>query len=150
MAKKILVPVDDISASEGVMALAAAVARTTGATVRLLHVLPVPGNVAAPDGHRVIAYADQEMDRLEAAHVKRLRSIAETHLPGVPVECIVRFGDPVEEILNEVGAFGADLVAVGTKTRSSLSRALLGSIAEKVMRKSPATVMLVRPVPVSI
>jgi nucleotide-binding universal stress UspA family protein len=149
MAKKILVPVDDVPAAESVLPLIGAIARTPGATVRLLHVLPVPGNVTSPEG-RVIAYADQEMDRLEAAHATRLRSIAEMHLPGLPVECIVRFGDPAEEILDEVSAFGADLVVVGTKTRSSLARALLGSVAEKIMRKSPAMVVLVRSAPVSV
>lgn len=149
MAKKIMVPVDDISSVEDVVPLVAAIARTTGATVRLLHVSPVPGNVTTPEG-RVVSYADQEMDRQEAEHCARLRSLAAMHLSGLPVECVVRFGDPAEEILNEVTAFGADLVAVGTKTRSSLARVLLGSIAEKIMRKSPATVVLVRPAPVSV
>jgi nucleotide-binding universal stress UspA family protein len=136
MAKRILVPLDHTSVAESVVPIIADAARSAGATVRLLHVAPLVDNVETPEG-RVIAYADQEMDRLEAEVLERLRALAEAHLAGVP--------DPAEEILEEIDAFGADLVAVGTRTRSSLSRALLGSVAEDVVRKSPATVMLVRP-----
>lgn len=143
MAKRILAPLDHTSAVESVVPLVGDVARSAGATVRLLHVAPLPGNVATPE-KRVVAYADQEMDRLEAEHSERLRVAAETHLAGVPVECVVRFGETATEILSEIEAFGADLVAVGTRTRSSLSRALLGSVAEELVRKAPVTVMLVR------
>lgn len=146
MAKRILVPLDRSSAAEQLLSVAGSVARTTGASVRLLHVAPVPGNVETPEG-RVVAYADQEMDRVEAEQTDYLLALATAHLGGVAADCRVRFGEPVEEILKEIDAFDADLVAVATKTRSSISRALLGSVAEELVRKAPVTVMLVRPAP---
>jgi nucleotide-binding universal stress UspA family protein len=57
----------------------------------------------------------------------------------------VRFGDPVEEILQEADSFDADLIAVMTRSRSALSRAVLGSVAEAVLRKARAAVVLLRP-----
>jgi nucleotide-binding universal stress UspA family protein len=145
MAKRILVPLDDISTVEGVLTLVADVARSAGATVRLLHVELLPGNLYSSEG-RTVVYADQEMDRLDTEWRERMEAFAGTRLEGVPFESTVRFGDPAEEILAEIESFGADLVVVPTATRSSLKRALLGSVAEALVRKAPVTVMLVRQV----
>lgn len=144
MAKRILVPLDGSAAAETVLALVADGARTAGATVRLLHVAPVPRNVQTPEG-RIVAYADQEMDRLDAEHTDYLDALGVAHLTGVAYDCKVRFGEPLGEILQELETFNGDLVAVATRTRSSLSRALLGSVAEELVRKARVTVMLVRP-----
>jgi nucleotide-binding universal stress UspA family protein len=65
-------------------------------------------------------------------------------LGGVPVECVVRFGDPLDEILREAAAFDADLIVVTTAGRSGLSRAILGSVAEAVLRHSEVPVFLMR------
>ena len=65
MAKRILVPLDQSPVAEIVVPLVAAAARGAGATVRLLLVAPVPQNQVGEDG-RVVAYADQEMARLDA------------------------------------------------------------------------------------
>lgn len=142
MVKRILVPLDQSLLAESVVPLVADIARGGGATVRLLHVLPVPTNRASPEG-RVIAYADQEMARLEAEGKDYLQSV-EVQLVGVPVECVVRFGDDVKEILLEADAFAADLIAVTTAGRSGVGRAVLGSVAEHVFRKAEVPVLLFR------
>ncbi len=142
MAKRILVPVNPTSAVESVVPLIADLARGSGATVRLLRVAPLPKNVVNGNG-RVVAYADQEMSRLEAEGLDDLRAV-EANLEGLPVERVVRFGDPDEEILREADAFGADLIAVTTANRSWLSRAVLPGVAERVFRKAEVPVMLVR------
>ncbi len=141
MTKRILVPLDRSPLAESVLSLVADVARGAGATVRLLHVTPVPGNVEV-DG-RVVAYADQEMARLEAEGKDHLQSM-EVRLAGVPVECVVRFGTDVREILLEAEAFGADLIAVTTAGRSGVGRAVLGSVAEQVFRRATVPVLLYR------
>lgn len=64
MAKRILVPLDQSPVAESVVPLVADLARGSGATVRLLHVAPVPGNLVSKEG-RIVAYADQEMQRIE-------------------------------------------------------------------------------------
>ena len=144
MAKRILVPLDQSPVAEVVVPLVAAIARGSGATVRLLQVSPVPRNRVSEEG-RVLASADQEMGRLETEGLDYLRTV-EMQLDGAAdVECVVRFGDPVAEILHEAEAFGADLIAVTTEGRSAVGRTVLGSVAEQVVRKADAQVMLIRP-----
>jgi nucleotide-binding universal stress UspA family protein len=143
MAKRFLVPLDSSAEGEHVIPFIVDAARGAGATVRLVHVAPVPGNVVGTAG-RTVAYADQEMSRLDTEHTEDLRRL-EPHLGGIAVETVVRFGEPAEEILREADAFGADVIAVMTTCRSGVKRALLGSVAEQLLRKAAATVLLVRP-----
>lgn len=141
MAKRILVPLDQTVQAEQVVDLVADMARGGGATVRLVHVAPVPDNVVS-DG-RVVAYADQETARLEGEGLDYLRAV-EVRMNGFPVDSVVRFGDPTKEILTEAGAFGADLIVMCTKAASGISRVMLGSVAEQVLRKAGPAVMLLR------
>ncbi|HET7874379.1 MAG TPA: universal stress protein [Methylomirabilota bacterium] len=143
MAKRILVPLDQSAVAEFIVPIVADTARGAGATVRLLHVAPEPENRIDEHG-RVIAYTDQEMARLEAEGLDYLRTV-EARLDGAQVECAVRFGDPVTEILEEAGVWGADLIAVCTAGRSAASRIALGSVAEQVFRKAEPPVLLLRP-----
>src|SRR5919198_2139479 len=112
MAKRILAPLDTRDGCDAIVPVLAGLARGSGSTVRLLRVFPVPERVIGPHG-RTIAYADQEMARLEIEGLGELHRI-EAQLDGLPVERVVRFGDPVEEILHESDAFDADLIALST------------------------------------
>jgi nucleotide-binding universal stress UspA family protein len=142
MAKRILVPLDRTPSGEAVLPLVSDFARGAGSTVRLLHVKPVPNNVVSESG-RVVAYADQEMARLEAEGSTYLEAITAL-LPGVPVERVVRFGDPAREILTEAETFGADFIALTTSGRSWLRHTLSGSTAARIFRKSKVPVLLLR------
>jgi nucleotide-binding universal stress UspA family protein len=143
MAKRILVPLDRMPETERILPIVADLTRGTGAVVRLMHVAPVPGNWSDAGG-RTIAYTDQEMDRLTAEGIDYLDALKPL-LDGVGVEAVVRFGDPAAEILQEADAFGADLIAVTTASRSKLARLLLGSVAEGVFQKARPAVLLLRP-----
>ena len=140
MAKRILVPLDQQERAEAVLPLVADIAHGGGATVRLLHVAPPPRLRQDAYG-RVIAYADQESDRLEGVALDYLRTV-EARLEGVPVESRVRFGDAGEEILLEADAFGADLIALTSAPRSRLRPALFGGVSGRVQRKAEVPVML--------
>lgn len=140
MAKRVLVPLDESIAAEGVLSLVADLAKGGGATVRLLHVAPVPDNLVS-DGW-IIAYADQEGARLEAKGMDYLSAI-EARL-GVPTECAVRFGDPVTEILREADAFAADLIVVSTRAPHGFAGLRLGRVAERILRKATAPVLVYR------
>lgn len=143
MAKRILVPLDSTVESEVVVDLVRGIARDGGATVRLLHIAPVPTAIIDVDG-RVLAYADQETARLEAEGMDYLRTV-EIQVDGVPVECAVRYGDPAREILREADAFDADLIAVTTTRHARTRSRLAGGVAEQLLRKAPVPVMVVRP-----
>ena len=142
MAKRILVPLDGSDLAETIVPLVADLARGAGATVRLLHVAPVPENAVSKEG-RPIAYADQAMDRLEAEGLNHLKGV--TARLGLPAECVVRFGDDVDEILRETEACGADLLAVTTTGKSGLQRVAMGSVAEQVFRRAQVPVLLYHP-----
>lgn len=146
--KRILLAADRSPRADAVAIIAAETARGAHAVVRLLHVAPEASAVHDGQG-RVVVYADQESESLSSQGLDYLRSL-EAHFTGVAVESVVRFGDPVAQILDEAEAFGADLIVVGTAGRSAIGRVLLGSVAERVFGKATVPVMLVRPAPAAI
>jgi nucleotide-binding universal stress UspA family protein len=141
--KKILLAVDRSPRADAVANLVADTARGAHATVRLLHVASEPSAVFDSEG-RVVVYADQEAASRTSEGLDFLRAL-EVHFGDVPLESIVRFGDPVAQILDEADSFNADLIVVGTAGRSGIGRVLLGSVAERVFAKATVPVMLVRP-----
>jgi nucleotide-binding universal stress UspA family protein len=143
MAKRILVPLGNRDAGQAVLPLVAPVARDSGATVRLLRVYPIPDLVVGPHG-RIVAYADQQMDSLSRQGETELKAIADTMLDGACVETVVRFGDPVAEILTEAETFGADLIALTTTERSRLRRALIGGTSDDITRQAAMPTLILR------
>ena len=139
MAKRILVPLDRSEHAEAVLPLVADIARSSGATVRLLNVARLPEQRLGDYG-RVVAYESQEMERITFSRLDYLRG-AQAHLQGVPVESVVRFGEPADEIAEEAEAFGADLVAVTEPRRGWFTR-LYGSLASGLRRKSTVPVLV--------
>jgi nucleotide-binding universal stress UspA family protein len=136
MAKRVLVPLSGREGDEGVLDIIGAMARESGASVRLLRIFPVPEMMVGDNG-RVVAYVDQEMDRLTRLGLAELRD-AEVRLDGVPVEGVVRFGEPATEIVLEAEAWAADLIAFTTTRRSWLAGALAPSVAAQVSRRTTA------------
>jgi nucleotide-binding universal stress UspA family protein len=133
MAKRILVPLDRSEHAEAVLPVVADIARSSGATVRLISVARAPEQKFGDYG-RVVAYESQEMERVTNSRLDYLRG-AQAQLDGVPVETAVRFGDPAEEIAHEAEAFGADLVALTEPRRGWFGR-LFGSMATALRRKT--------------
>ena len=144
MAKRVLVPLDQSSLAESVVPVVVDLARGADSAVRLLHVAPTPTSRTDSEG-RVVAYADQEMSRLQAEAIDYLETV-ELQFKDLAVDSAVRFGDPVHEILAEAAAWGADLIAVTTSGRSGLRRTVLGSVAEQVFRKARVPVVLYSPI----
>jgi nucleotide-binding universal stress UspA family protein len=142
MAKRILAPVDARERAETIVPVVAALARDAGSTVRLLRVFPVPHRVIGNSG-QTVAYVDQEMARLTAEGLDDLRRI-EAELTGVPVETVVRFGEPAEEIALEAEAFHADLIALGADRQSLLRTALAPGVADRVARKAHVLTLTLR------
>ena len=142
MAKRILVPLDGSESAEAAAALAADLARGSGGDVRLLQVRAVPEHRVSNSG-RVVAYADQEMERLSAEGRDYLESV-EARLGPVPAQSVVRFGEPEREILTEAEAFDADLIVVTAPRRSGLERLVGSGLGEKLLHTSPVPVVLVR------
>jgi nucleotide-binding universal stress UspA family protein len=141
MIKRALVPLQSPDASDDVLPIVAALT-AGGASVRFLHVAPVPESVVTSEG-RTIAYADQQTASIEAQWSDGVAMMM-ARLDGGAVDHRVRFGDPVREIVAEAETFGADTIVVSTGTRSSVKRALLGSVAEAILRRAGIGVLLYR------
>ena len=141
-AKRILVPLDGSEAAETAAAVAADLVRSSGGSVRLLQVSPVPEQRIGTAG-RVVAYVDQEMERVHAEGRDYLEGVGARIAP-VPSELIVRFGEPAEEILAEADAFGADMIVLTTGRHGWLKRATGGGLGERILRAAPVSVVLVR------
>ena len=82
--------------------------------------------------------------KLAAEAEKELRAIVPSGTEDKKIEFRVLHGSPSQEIVDLVNKEIADLVVMGTHGRSGFSHLLLGSVAEKVMRKAPSPVMVVR------
>lgn len=60
------------------------------------------------------------------------------------VDAIIRVGNPVDELLKIINGEGIDMVVMGVKGRTDLEHVFVGSVAEKLFRRSPATVVSYR------
>ena len=71
--------------------------------------------------------------------------LAPAKAAGVPVETCIEEGSPAQQILSGVARHGADLIVMGTHGASGFERLMLGSVAEKVVRKAGCPVLTVPP-----
>ena len=124
----ILVPLDGTRASETVLLTVRVLAQKHGRRVRLLRVMPHVD--AAYSDDRVVVYLDQEAASVEAEARDYLRQIEQT-FHGVPVETVVRFGDPAAEILRAAERPDVALIAMATRRRAWLRRSVTARVARE-------------------
>ncbi len=143
--KRICCPIDFSDASHAAMEVAADLARRCGASLVLLHAYPIPG-YTFPDGSVVASpRMMQELADQAQKHLEEWRVEAE-QLVGAPrVRAEKAVGEPAAEIVSFARSAGVDLLVLGTHGRTGLQHALLGSIAERVVRKAHCPVLSVRP-----
>jgi len=140
MFKRLLVPLDRSSLAEQALGQAAAIARSSNAAVDVLLVhesLPFAGFADAPWN------ADQWDDE-----EKYIATIAEEVLSGaaIPISYAIERGAPAETISHRAVEIDADLIVMTSHGRTGLSRAWMGSVADGVIRRSSAPVLLLRPI----
>jgi nucleotide-binding universal stress UspA family protein len=147
--KKILVPVDFSEGAQPALALAATMARTFGASIELLHVWQPPPlipltTLIVPSSLEAEPVNMEELARSTAgAQMKELST--RLHAEGVKeVRSRVGIGSPAHEIVDlaELGHF--DLIVMGTHGRTGFAHAVLGSVAEKVVRRAKCPVLTAR------
>ena len=142
--RRILVPHDFSAHATRALTVAADLAREHRGRLIVLHVVtpfhPVTG--FPEDGAVVVPELDvltAERGRLEALVRRTLGRVK------VPVECQVTIGDPFHRIVD--AARRADAIVMATAGRTGLSRLVIGSVAEKVVRHARVPVLTVRPAP---
>jgi nucleotide-binding universal stress UspA family protein len=142
---KILLATD--GSEEGKRATQAAIelSRDTSSELHVVYVLPTPAQLI---GHHLysdeireslIGGAEREAERFLKEQAERLESdgakVAETHL---------RSGDPDKEILRLAEALEVGLIVIGSRGLGAVSRALMGSVSDSVVRHAHCPVFVVR------
>src|SRR5688500_11870473 len=145
--KRILCPVDFSDFSRHAFDRAVGLARSYGAELTVLHVLPVPSAVPAlpygPEGPGPFGFEAVERDR---ALAELPRFLAAEPSIGVPLHYVSAESPSVQkEILLQTARLDADLIVMGTHGRSGFDRFFLGSVAEKTLRTSQVPVLVVPP-----
>jgi nucleotide-binding universal stress UspA family protein len=140
--RKILVPVDFSKCSLAGVKYAARLAKSTGATLRLLHVVFPYTQVFAMD--RVGADVKTPIQKAKTAAREEMNNlIGMNFLRDVPCETEIRIGPAIDEICGETSRDDIDLVVTSTHGRTGFKRALLGSVAEHVVRYAECPVIIV-------
>ncbi|MBM3460951.1 MAG: universal stress protein [Armatimonadetes bacterium] len=139
--KRILVPTDFSEDSRHALAHGLELARSFGATVHLLHVVdliaPIPpyaalGGAGAAPPDPLVEDARFELNDLAA------------EVQDVPLKTVVRIGNAAHQIVDYVKQMEIDLIVIATHGRRGLSRLLLGSTTERVVRTADCAVLSVR------
>lgn len=144
--ERILVPLDGSERAEASLEWATQIGRATKASYTLLQVVPlrlVPESPYLP--HAVTeSRAAQDGARQEADTYVRRRA-GELRYNGFSVDTEVLVGiQPATGILRCAGEKDTDLIVMGTHGRGGLSRLMLGSVADKIVRAAPVPVLLTR------
>ncbi len=140
---RILFPTDFSDDAVNALDYAASLAEQYGAELCLLHVVEdvvVPAYFGAQMSAGYFPAAELE----EAARAELAKILAEGAPAGVQVKRLLRRGAPYVEILAAAADEEVDLIVMGTHGHSGLAHVLLGSTAERVVRKSPAPVLTIR------
>lgn len=140
--KTILVPTDFSEGSEAALLYAIALAEKLGAELHVVHgfEFPLVGfpdgvlTISAEIGSRIVDAAQTALDALAAKHAARKADI----------HYFLKEGDPREVVLGAAEKVSADLIVMGTHGRRGIARALVGSVAESVVRTATVPVLTVR------
>jgi universal stress protein A len=142
--QRILVPTDFSKFSDNALGYATAFAEKFGAQLILLHVVQdltwfIP---------EAILVAPAAMPPLEefrtAARTALDRVVQKMNLPVVKIQTAVVEGPPFEAIIRYAREQNIDLIVMGTHGHTGLAHVLMGSVAERVVRKAPCPVLTVR------
>jgi len=142
MPKTILVPID--GSEQSTDALSYAIEEFPTATLVLFHVIdPVEAGYTA--SATVPGYSEEWYEHSKEASEELLSDArARAESEGVTVETLTDVGRPSRLIVEYVDAHDVDQIVIGSHGRSGMTRILLGSVAETVVRRSPVPVTIIR------
>lgn len=140
--RHILVPIDFDEGSAPQLEYASQMAQRLGAKITALHIWRVPV-YGFPVGVTMPAV---ELGRaIESSATRALDSLLKPHRDqGIEIDALLRSGTPWEQILEVAKEVDAELIVLATHGRKGLPRALIGSVAEKVIRMSEVPVLTLR------
>lgn len=138
--KTILVATDLSEFAEHALDYAVELAGVLGAKIHLLNVIGVPALGIPELGIVVTASTIESAIRTKHAELDKLA----TRRAPADIETMLRTGDARDVIVDTAKEIGAELIVMGTHGRRGVRRALIGSIAEGVLRTAPCPVLTIR------
>ena len=143
--QSILVPVDFSHSSDAALQFASSLAAESNAQLKIVHVSEdTPAYFAAYGG---FAYTEDLSEKIEKENQELLNKIRPI---GAGIDYAHHYlrGNPSEQILKFAEQEKVDLIVIGSHGRTGISRLLLGSVAEEVVRRAACPVLTVKqPVP---
>jgi nucleotide-binding universal stress UspA family protein len=138
--KKILIAIDSEPIAAHAADVGAELARAVGAEMAFVHVIDPEVAYAADTGLQpdVLVASAKETARKLIADFRR------TLPEQTAAREFIQIGDPLGEVVAAARDWPADLIVIGSHGRGGVERALLGSVAESVMRHAPCPVLVVR------
>jgi nucleotide-binding universal stress UspA family protein len=138
--QKMLIAVDDDPIAARAAEVGMDLARSLHAQVALIHAID-PSLTFAPD----IGIGADEFALRAQQDGTRLMADLRARLPaGTQARQFISQGSPGSEIVKAAREWEADLIVIGSHGRHGITRALVGSVAEAVMREAPCPVLVVR------
>ena len=145
--KRILVPIDFSEHSARTVLSAINLASRDNATIQLLHVFQMADYVVTPFAQRK-HLSKLDPSRLSVAEQEARESLAafeqQVVSRGIKAEAYIRVGYPFDEIVAMADHFNVDLIVIGSRGLSGMTRLLVGSTAERVVEHAPCPVLVVK------
>ncbi|MFZ5892949.1 MAG: universal stress protein [Myxococcota bacterium] len=142
--KRPLLAADMSDSSRLALELALCLAEPGLASLDVVSVVPPPGQPYLGEAALVLDLAQQSLDEREQRVRAQLTEFVAKSGVNTPCNLIVRTGDPRQTILEVAKERGSDLIALGTEGKSGITHALVGSVAEGVLRNASCDVLVAR------
>jgi nucleotide-binding universal stress UspA family protein len=144
MQKKILIATDGSKTSMQAADIAVSIGKSAGAVVTAVYVVDVHRLAQLPGYAAMPGIKDNLMELMFKEGSEALEEIGDkARDAGVAYERALAEGDPGEELIKLCRDSGFDLIVLGTMGKSGLTKFLLGSVAEKVVRHANISVLVV-------
>ena len=137
--KTILFPTDFSTASDAALVHAESLARQMNARLLIVHVEEPP--LAYGGGELYYGLPEPSSERI----LKMLEDVKPSD-PSVPYTHRLTMGDPAGEVVRIAEDEGAEMIIIGTHGRTGMTRLLMGSVAEAIVRRAPCPVLVYREV----
>jgi nucleotide-binding universal stress UspA family protein len=140
--KKILYATDFSTYSAHARPYAIEFAKKFGAEVTIINVLMSPSYAVSPEFAVDLTKIQKDMQAAAEASLAEVRAAFEKE--SVPARAILEVGSPFSEIIKTAENEKIDLIIMATHGHGAVKHMLLGSTAEKVVRKAPCPVLTIR------
>jgi nucleotide-binding universal stress UspA family protein len=137
--RRILMPVDFSRGSAHALRYGERVAKAFGGQITILNVIPLNEGLLRL-GANQLKLLDEQMQENQRRQLVKFARSSGVHAPS---DCMVRIGNPTDEIPAVAREIEADLIVIATRGLTGMKRALLGSTAEAVVRRARCAVWIV-------